>query len=307
MTRSRTQADTRQRLRSRHVEVGPLTLGNDLPFVLIAGPCQIESRDACARDRGRAGRDRRRARARADLQELVRQGQPDQRRQPARPRPRQGHRGAGRGARAAGLPGADRRPREPAVPAGGRGGRRAADPGVPLPADRSAGGRGRDRRCAARQEGPVPGALGHGPGRPQARAFRRRAGPARRARHELRLQHAGVGLPQPAADGEDRLAGRVRRHPFGAAAGRARRRLRRSARVRAGAGARRARGRRRRAVHGDPSRSRPGAERWPEHAAAGRAARPAGCADRLRPPAPSSTRSRRSEPRSRHDRDRDRR
>jgi 2-dehydro-3-deoxyphosphooctonate aldolase (KDO 8-P synthase) len=27
------------------VEIGPLTLGNDRPFVLIAGPCQIESRD----------------------------------------------------------------------------------------------------------------------------------------------------------------------------------------------------------------------------------------------------------------------
>jgi 2-dehydro-3-deoxyphosphooctonate aldolase (KDO 8-P synthase) len=30
---------------TRHLEIGPLTLGNDLPFVLIAGPCQIESRD----------------------------------------------------------------------------------------------------------------------------------------------------------------------------------------------------------------------------------------------------------------------
>jgi 2-dehydro-3-deoxyphosphooctonate aldolase (KDO 8-P synthase) len=29
---------------SRHVEVGPVTLGNDLPVALIAGPCQIESR-----------------------------------------------------------------------------------------------------------------------------------------------------------------------------------------------------------------------------------------------------------------------
>jgi 2-dehydro-3-deoxyphosphooctonate aldolase (KDO 8-P synthase) len=28
----------------RHVEIGPVTLGNDLPVVLIAGPCQIESR-----------------------------------------------------------------------------------------------------------------------------------------------------------------------------------------------------------------------------------------------------------------------
>ena len=29
----------------RHVTVGPVAFGNDLPFVLIAGPCQIESRD----------------------------------------------------------------------------------------------------------------------------------------------------------------------------------------------------------------------------------------------------------------------
>ncbi|MDE8347323.1 MAG: 3-deoxy-8-phosphooctulonate synthase [Acidocella sp.] len=28
----------------KHVAIGPLTLGNDLPFTLIAGPCQIESR-----------------------------------------------------------------------------------------------------------------------------------------------------------------------------------------------------------------------------------------------------------------------
>ncbi|MDA8231743.1 MAG: 3-deoxy-8-phosphooctulonate synthase [Magnetospirillum sp.] len=28
-----------------HVAVGPLTLGNDLPLALIAGPCQMESRD----------------------------------------------------------------------------------------------------------------------------------------------------------------------------------------------------------------------------------------------------------------------
>jgi len=29
---------------SRHVKVGSATFGNDLPFVLIAGPCQMESR-----------------------------------------------------------------------------------------------------------------------------------------------------------------------------------------------------------------------------------------------------------------------
>lgn len=30
---------------SRHVSVGPYSIGNDLPFVMIAGPCQIESRE----------------------------------------------------------------------------------------------------------------------------------------------------------------------------------------------------------------------------------------------------------------------
>lgn len=29
----------------RHIKIGSVTIGNDLPFVLIAGPCQIESRD----------------------------------------------------------------------------------------------------------------------------------------------------------------------------------------------------------------------------------------------------------------------
>ncbi len=29
----------------KHVQVGSVTIGNDLPFVLISGPCQIESRD----------------------------------------------------------------------------------------------------------------------------------------------------------------------------------------------------------------------------------------------------------------------
>ncbi|WP_419901574.1 3-deoxy-8-phosphooctulonate synthase [Kiloniella sp.] len=32
-------------LQSRHVSVGDVTFGNDLPFVLIAGPCQMESRE----------------------------------------------------------------------------------------------------------------------------------------------------------------------------------------------------------------------------------------------------------------------
>ena len=31
-------------MKTHHVKVGSLTLGNDLPMVLIAGPCQMESR-----------------------------------------------------------------------------------------------------------------------------------------------------------------------------------------------------------------------------------------------------------------------
>jgi 2-dehydro-3-deoxyphosphooctonate aldolase (KDO 8-P synthase) len=31
--------------RARHITIGSLTLGNDLPFVLISGPCQMESRE----------------------------------------------------------------------------------------------------------------------------------------------------------------------------------------------------------------------------------------------------------------------
>ena len=32
-------------MRGRHVRAGSVTIGNDLPFVLISGPCQIENRD----------------------------------------------------------------------------------------------------------------------------------------------------------------------------------------------------------------------------------------------------------------------
>ncbi|MBE1236640.1 3-deoxy-8-phosphooctulonate synthase [Phaeovibrio sulfidiphilus] len=32
-------------MKPRHVTAGPVTFGNDLPFVLIAGPCQMESRE----------------------------------------------------------------------------------------------------------------------------------------------------------------------------------------------------------------------------------------------------------------------
>ena len=67
---------------------------------------------------------------------------------------------------------------------------------------------------------------------------------------------------------DDRRAGDLRRHPFGAAAGRAGHVVGRRARIRAGAGARRGRGRRRRRLHRDASGSRQGAVRRAEHGAA---------------------------------------
>ena len=84
----------------------------------------------------------------------------------------QGHRDPGRGQGGHRPAGAHRRPRELAVQARGRGGRRAADPGLPLPPDRPAARRGRDRPGDQRQEGPVPGALGHAAGHGQARELR---------------------------------------------------------------------------------------------------------------------------------------
>jgi hypothetical protein len=73
----------------------------------------------------------------------------------------------------------------------------------------------------------------------------------------------------PDGDARHRLSGGVRRHPLGAIAGRAGPGIRRSARVCAGAGAGGSGGGHRRAVHGNPSRSGPGAQRWAQRLAAG--------------------------------------
>ena len=92
-----------------------------------------------------------------------------------------------------------------------------------------------------------------------------------RARRVLRLQHAGLRHARAADPGaHHRRAGDLRRHPFGAAARRQGRLVRRRARVRPGAGARRGGGRRRRRLHRDPSRSRSRAVRRPQHGAAAR-------------------------------------
>ena len=170
--------------------------------------------------------------------------------------------------------------------------RRAADPGVPVPADRPADRRREDRQGRQRQEGPVPRALGHEErGREDHRRRQsQRAGD--RARRLVRLQHARLRHAR-AADprARHRRAGDLRRHPFGAAAGRAGRLVGRRARVRAGAGARRGRGRRRRRVHRDPPGPGPGAVRRTEHGAAQGDGGVAAPADRVRPRSPRAEQS----------------
>ena len=116
--------------------------GNDLPLALIAGPCQMESRDhafdmagALKEICGRLGIG------------LVYKTSFDK----ANRTSLTGRRGIGLDGGAAGLrrhpqgtrpAGADRRARAGAMRRGGGGRRRAADPGLPLPPDRSARRRG---------------------------------------------------------------------------------------------------------------------------------------------------------------------
>ena len=144
------------------VAVGSATFGNDLPLAMIAGPVPARKPRACARGGLGAEGDRGAARNWPCLQDLVRQGQPHQRVGRARARPRTVAADLRRDQLVARPAGADRRARCRAVRRGRASRRYAADPGVPVPADRPAARRRRDRPGRQRQEGPVPGALGHG-------------------------------------------------------------------------------------------------------------------------------------------------
>ena len=118
--------------------------------------------------------------------------------------------------------GPHRRARERPMRARRRGRRHPADPGLPLPPDRPSGRRRQDRPGRQREEGPVPGALGHGERRRQGHGRRQPERDADRARRVLRLQHPRVRHARPADHGRDGRAGDLRRHPFRAAARRAR-------------------------------------------------------------------------------------
>src|SRR6478752_3491394 len=80
---------------------------------------------------------------------------------------------------------------------GGASRRRAADPGLPVPADRPAAGCGRNRQGGQRQEGPVPGALRRAQHGAAARVRRSDPHPdgVRRAREEPALMQPGEARP----------------------------------------------------------------------------------------------------------------
>ena len=115
----------------------------------------------------RAEGDRGALEDRAGLQDVLRQGQPYQRVSGARHRIGAGAADLRGDSLLAGHARAHRRPRGLAMCRGGAGRGRAADPGVPVPADRSAAGGGRDRQGRQCQEGSIPGAVGHGERRRQ--------------------------------------------------------------------------------------------------------------------------------------------
>ena len=205
--------------RQATVTVGSVRFGNALPLRLIAGPCAMESRDhalemasALKEMAARLGIglvykssfDKANRTSASSARGIgldkravdLRRGQGEAR--PARPH---------------------RRARERPMRARRRGRRRPADPGLPVPPDRPPRRGGQDRPGRQRQEGPVPGALGHGERRRQGHGRRQPERDGHRARRVLRLQHPRVGHALPADHGrDDRRAGDLRRHPFGAAA-----------------------------------------------------------------------------------------
>ena len=123
-------------------------------------PLRAGKPGACARNGGGAQGDRRPRRRRPRLQDLVRQGQPHLGQERARHRARRGAADFCRNPRHAEAAGAHRRARRRAMRARGAGGRCAADPRVPVPADRSADRRrqnGRSRSTSRRASSWRPG------------------------------------------------------------------------------------------------------------------------------------------------------
>ena len=266
------------------VSVGNTKFSNAGPLTLIAGPCQLEFARSCLRHGRRAEGNLRQARHRPRLQDQLRQGQPHLAVRHARRRawtPR--FRSSTTCARQFGLPVlTDVHTAEQCA---------IVAPHVDILQIPAFLSRQTDLLIAAAETGKVvnvkkgqflaPWDMKNVVAKITGVRQRQRAG--HRARRLLRLQHAGVRHARAADHGRDRRAGDLRRHAFGAAAGRAGRFVRRRAPLRRDAGARGRRRRRRRRVHRDPPGSRQRALRRPQHGAAEGHAGAARTADGVRP------------------------
>ena len=174
------------------VAVGKVRFGNAQPLALIAGPCALESRDH-AFEMASALKE---ITARIGIGFVYKTSFDKANRTSAR-----SNRGIGL---EAALPiFADIR-QKIGVPiltdvhdvqqcARGRSRGRAANPRLPLPADRSDRRRRHDRPRDQRQEGPVPGPLGYGERRRQGDRRRQSQRAGDRAWRLVRLQHARLG------------------------------------------------------------------------------------------------------------------
>ena len=188
------------------IRLGDVAVANHLPFVLIAGPCQIESRaHALEVAHGLAEITR------AAGVKLIYKSSFDKANRTSATAARgvgmaQGLQILATVREQIGLPVLTDVHLPEQCAAGGRGGGRAANPRVFMPPNRPAARRRRDRPRDQREEGPVPRALGHGECGRQDRGYRERKHPALRTRRQLRLQHAGHGFPLPADHGPHRLS-----------------------------------------------------------------------------------------------------
>ena len=305
---------------ARCVQIGPLEIGNDLPFVLIAGPCPMESRAHALETARRSGRDGARKRA-GRLVYKTSFDKANRTSSTARAASGldRGHADPRRGPRdATACPVIDRRPREPSS---ARRSRRsstscrsrpssAARPICSWPRPRPAS-RSTSRRASSWRPGTW---------RNVAAKIERFAGSER-----ILLCERGASfgyntlvtdMRAPADHGRDRLPGGVRCDPFGAssraasvtppAASASSCRCWREPPLAVGVAA----------LFSRPTGPRPGADRWPEHGAA-EAELPALLEaliafDRLAKRHPLAAECQRRDPapsdlRSDHDRDRDRR
>ena len=146
-----------RREKVRRVKLCGFDVGLDRPLFLIAGPCVVESEQLQMDVAGRPEGNRRPARRAVHLQVELRQGEPLERHLvSAAPASTRGSRSSPRSSASSACrssPTCTARTRSARAAVGRR---RAADAGLPVPADRLHPRRRAERQAGQHQEGPVP-------------------------------------------------------------------------------------------------------------------------------------------------------